>query len=78
MTTLVRNGFVLPMGSGLPRAFDPGSVLLDGDTIVALGSVAEIDADPRASGAGAARPVARLGLRRRPRFCRASGRSRRR
>jgi len=51
VTTLVRNGIVLPMGSGPPRALDPGSVLIDGDTIVAVGPVAELDADPRAAGA---------------------------
>ncbi len=47
-------------------AFDPGSVLVDGDQIVAVGPVEEIDADPRAAGAevvdahrsrGAARPA---------------------
>jgi 5-methylthioadenosine/S-adenosylhomocysteine deaminase len=46
--TLIRNGIVLPMGSGVP-AFDPGSVLIDGDTIVAVGEVDVVDADPRAA-----------------------------
>ena len=32
-------------------AFDPGSVLVDGDRIVAVGPVEELDADPRAAGA---------------------------
>ncbi len=50
MPTLLRNGIVLPMTGGA-AAFDPGSVLLDGDTIVAVGPVDEIDADPRAAGA---------------------------
>ena len=51
MTTLIRNGIVLPMTNGAPRAFDPGSVLLDGNAILAVGPVAEIDADARAAGA---------------------------
>lgn len=34
-----------------PRALDPGSVLIDGNAIVAVGGVEEIDADPRAAGA---------------------------
>ena len=48
--TLIRNGIVLPM-SGPKVAFDPGSVLVEDDTIVAVGTVEEIDADPRAEGA---------------------------
>src|SRR5690349_17750995 len=48
MATLVRNGIVLPMTGGSRRVFDPGSVLLDGETIIAVGDVAELDADPRA------------------------------
>jgi 5-methylthioadenosine/S-adenosylhomocysteine deaminase len=51
VTTLIRNGIVLPMERGRRIAFDPGSVLLDGDRIVAVGNVDELDADPRASGA---------------------------
>src|SRR5262245_15101255 len=51
MITLIRNGIVIPMAGGVRRALDPGSVLIDGDTIVAVGSVDEIDADPRVSGA---------------------------
>ncbi len=48
--TLVRGGVVLPMTK--PRlVHDPGSVLLDGDTIVAVGPVEALDADPRAAGA---------------------------
>jgi 5-methylthioadenosine/S-adenosylhomocysteine deaminase len=48
--TLIRNGIVLPMHA--PGAFlDPGSVLVDGETIVAVGPVEELDADPRAAGA---------------------------
>ena len=50
MSTLLRNGIVLPMTGGA-TAFDPGSVLLEDDRIVAVGPVAEIDADPRAAGA---------------------------
>jgi 5-methylthioadenosine/S-adenosylhomocysteine deaminase len=49
-TTLVRNGIVLPMTSGA-RVIDPGSVLVDGDRIVAVGGVGELDADPRSAGA---------------------------
>ena len=51
VTTLVRNGIVLPMAREGERALDPGSVLIDGDKIVGLGPVAAIDADPRARGA---------------------------
>jgi 5-methylthioadenosine/S-adenosylhomocysteine deaminase len=50
MPTLVRNGMVLPM-TGAPTALDPGSVLIDGAEIVAVGPVPELDADPRAAGA---------------------------
>jgi 5-methylthioadenosine/S-adenosylhomocysteine deaminase len=49
VTTLVRNGIVLPMTGR--TTFDPGSVLLDGTDILAVGPVAELDADPRAAGA---------------------------
>jgi 5-methylthioadenosine/S-adenosylhomocysteine deaminase len=49
-TTLVRNGIVLPMTAGR-RLLDPGSVLVEGDTIVAVGAVDELDADPRSAGA---------------------------
>src|SRR3954454_9671058 len=53
MPTLLRNGIVLPMTSD-PRsgggvAFDPGSVLVDGNQILAVGAVDDIDADPRAA-----------------------------
>ncbi|MCU1458432.1 MAG: amidohydrolase [Actinomycetia bacterium] len=50
MTTLIRNGIVLPLDQPR-RVLDPGSVLVDGATIVAVGTVDEIDADPRAAGA---------------------------
>jgi 5-methylthioadenosine/S-adenosylhomocysteine deaminase len=50
MATLLRNGIVLPMTGGA-TAFDPGSVLIDGDRIVAVGPVEELDADPRVVGA---------------------------
>src|SRR4051794_2311366 len=40
---LIRNGVVLPM-EGQHVAFDPGSVLIDGREIVAVGSVEELDA----------------------------------
>ena len=50
MTTLVRNGIVLPMTRG-PAVLDPGAVLIDGETILAVGPVDEVDADPRAAGA---------------------------
>ena len=46
---LIRNGIVLPMSGGA-TVLDPGSVLLDGDTIVAVGPVDAIDADPRTAG----------------------------
>jgi 5-methylthioadenosine/S-adenosylhomocysteine deaminase len=46
--TLLRGGIVLPM-TGRGVAFDPGSVLVDGTEIVAVGPVAEVDADPRAA-----------------------------
>jgi 5-methylthioadenosine/S-adenosylhomocysteine deaminase len=50
MLTLLRNGIVLPMTGGA-TAFDPGSVLVDGDRIVVVGPVEEVDADRRAQGA---------------------------
>jgi 5-methylthioadenosine/S-adenosylhomocysteine deaminase len=50
MPTLIRNGIVLPMTGG-PVAFDPGSVLVDGNVIVAVGPVGALDADTRAAGA---------------------------
>src|SRR3954451_9597809 len=49
MPTLLRNGIVLPMTGGAV-AFDPGSVLVDGDTILAVGPVEELDGDPRTVG----------------------------
>jgi 5-methylthioadenosine/S-adenosylhomocysteine deaminase len=49
---LIRNGIVLPMADGA-TVFDPGSVLMDGDTIVAVGPVAAVDADPRPATDGA-------------------------
>ena len=48
--TLLRNGIVLPL-EGDKAVLDPGSVLIAGNTIVAVGAVAELDADPRAAGA---------------------------
>ena len=51
MPTLIRNGIVLPMTGGRRSRSIPGSVLVDGDTIVAVGPVEEVDADPRAAGA---------------------------
>jgi 5-methylthioadenosine/S-adenosylhomocysteine deaminase len=46
MVTLIRGGIVLPMSA--PRAAeDPGSVLIDGDSVVAVGPVEALDADPR-------------------------------
>lgn len=50
MSTLLRNGIVLPM-TGTKAVLDPGSVLIDGDSVVAVGPVDEVDADPRAAGA---------------------------
>jgi 5-methylthioadenosine/S-adenosylhomocysteine deaminase len=49
--TLIRNGIVLPM-TGRTTVFDPGSVLVDGDTIAAVGPVDALDADPRAMADG--------------------------
>jgi len=46
---LIRNGIVLPMARRA-SVLDPGSVLLDGDTIAAVGPVEAVDADPRAAG----------------------------
>jgi len=43
---LIRNGIVLPMTGG-STVFDPGSVLVDGDTILAVGPVDALDADQR-------------------------------
>ena len=48
---LIRNGIVLPMTGGA-TAFDPGSVLVDGDTIVAVGPVDAVDAEARAAADG--------------------------
>jgi 5-methylthioadenosine/S-adenosylhomocysteine deaminase len=48
--TLIRNGIVLPL-EGRKVVLDPGSVLIDGTEIVAVGPVGELDADPRAAGA---------------------------
>jgi 5-methylthioadenosine/S-adenosylhomocysteine deaminase len=48
---LIRNGIVLPM-TGRTTVFDPGSVLVDGDTIVAVGPVDALEADPRAMADG--------------------------
>lgn len=46
MATLIRNGVVLPMVRP-GEVIDPGSVLVEGDTIVAVGPVEALDADPR-------------------------------
>jgi len=48
--TLIRNGIVLPL-EGDKAVFDPGSVLIEGTTIVAVGTVAEVEAHPQAAGA---------------------------
>src|SRR5689334_6819916 len=48
--TLIRNGIVLPL-EGDKAVLDPGSVLVEGTTIVAVGPVGELDVDPRAAGA---------------------------
>lgn len=47
---LIRNGSVIPC-DGTKTVYDAGSVLVVDDTITAIGSVPEIDADPRAAGA---------------------------
>jgi 5-methylthioadenosine/S-adenosylhomocysteine deaminase len=51
VTTLIRNGIVLPMTGGPTTRLDPGSVLVDGPSIVAVDTVEALDADPRAAGA---------------------------
>jgi 5-methylthioadenosine/S-adenosylhomocysteine deaminase len=51
VTTLIRDGIVFPMVPKVVNALDPGSVLIDGDRIVAVGRVEELDADPRGAGA---------------------------
>jgi 5-methylthioadenosine/S-adenosylhomocysteine deaminase len=51
VATLIRNGIVLPMTGGATAYLDPGSVLIDGATIVAVDTVEALDADPRASSA---------------------------
>jgi 5-methylthioadenosine/S-adenosylhomocysteine deaminase len=51
MATLIRNGIVVPMADAVRHVFDPGSILLENDTIVAVGPVDVLDADPRAAGA---------------------------
>src|SRR5437899_3295268 len=51
VATLIRNGIVLPMTGGAATALDPGSVLVDGPTIAAVGPVDALDADPRSAGA---------------------------
>jgi 5-methylthioadenosine/S-adenosylhomocysteine deaminase len=50
MSTLLRNGIVLPM-TGARVVFDPGSVLIEGTDLLAVGPVEAVDADPRAAGA---------------------------
>jgi len=48
--TLIRNGIVLPM-EGRRAVFDPGSVLMEGPTVVAVGEVDAVDAHPLAADA---------------------------
>lgn len=50
MPTLVRGGIVVPV-AGPRRVPDPGSVLIDGTGIAAVGDVGTLDADPRAAAA---------------------------
>jgi 5-methylthioadenosine/S-adenosylhomocysteine deaminase len=50
VSVLLRNGIVLPMVRR-GEIVDPGSVLVDGATIVAVGPTEQLDADPRAAGA---------------------------
>jgi len=52
VSTLIRNGIVLPMAAASPGAvLDPGSVLVEDKAIVAVATVDELDADPRSQGA---------------------------
>jgi hypothetical protein len=61
--TLIRNGIVLQISPSDPRSiFDPGSVLLEGVEIAAVGPVEVLDRDPRSQDAvigrvGACRPA---------------------
>lgn len=48
--TLIHDGIVLPMARR-GEVIDPGAVLVEGDTIVAVGPTAEVAADPRATDA---------------------------
>ena len=48
--TLIRNGIVLPLDDD-KAVLDPGSVLIEGRDLVAVGPVDELDADPRSAGA---------------------------
>ncbi len=50
MPTLVRGGIVLPMSSPGAR-LEPGSVLIDGRDVVAVGDTDSVERDPRAVGA---------------------------
>src|SRR3954470_14801551 len=49
--TLIRNGIVLPL-EGRKVVHDPGSVLVEGSSILAVGSVDEIDHHPAATADG--------------------------
>jgi 5-methylthioadenosine/S-adenosylhomocysteine deaminase len=52
VATLIRNGIVLPMArSGAREVLDPGSVLIEGRSIVTVGPVDALDVDPRSAGA---------------------------
>lgn len=51
MATLLRGGAVLPMAPDRRTLLQPGSVLMDGARLVAVGPVEEVDAHPLASGA---------------------------
>jgi 5-methylthioadenosine/S-adenosylhomocysteine deaminase len=49
-STVIRNGIVFPL-DGSRTAHDPGSVLIEGTDIVAVGPVEQVDAHPAAAGA---------------------------
>jgi 5-methylthioadenosine/S-adenosylhomocysteine deaminase len=52
VATLLTGGFVLPLApASRRRLIDPGAVLFDGDSIVAVGDIDEVAAHPLAAGA---------------------------
>src|SRR5262245_28992676 len=61
--TLLRGGVVLPMAPDRRRGLlQPGSVLFDGAGILAVGTVEEVDADPRVTAGTGVEVVDATGL----------------